>query len=84
MPLPTVSAAKSLRSVGFQHVFFDPTNPEHLKAYNDLQTVGRQHQTLRFHVEAPYLDVRSMMLGKIADKYMESMGMGSNPQQLPM
>jgi hypothetical protein len=50
---------------------FDVTNPEHLEAFMDLHVNGRQHKELRFELEKPYLDVRSMMLSKLAQQYVD-------------
>jgi hypothetical protein len=52
--------------VGLERATFDPLNDEHLEAFEMLVYSGRQHQTLRFTLELPYLDVRSMMYDKVA------------------
>lgn len=49
-------------------VSFDPRKAEHIKAFVMLHYGGRQHPTLRFHVEQPFLDVRSMMIDKLIRK----------------
>jgi hypothetical protein len=48
---------------------FDPNNREHVTAYLCLIKHGRQHPNLRFEVEYPFLDVRSMMHAKISEAY---------------
>lgn len=57
------NAHSSLRTVSF-----DAKNKEHIKAFVTLHYRGRQHPTLRFHLEQPYLDVRSMMIDKLIRK----------------
>ena len=49
---------------------FDPLSVEHMKIAHTFLTVGKQHETVRFTLEAPYLDVRSMLLNKISNQYM--------------
>lgn len=49
-------------------VTFDVKNKEHVKAFVMLHYAGRQHPTLRFLVEKPFLDVRSMMMDKMVRK----------------
>lgn len=56
-----------------QHTYFDVNNPEHVKAFHMLQFGGRQHPNLRFHVEHPHLDVRTMMMEKVCRAYAEKM-----------
>lgn len=50
---------------------FDPKNAEHIKAFVMLTQQGKQHPQLRFVLEHPYLDVRSMMYDKIGRAYVE-------------
>lgn len=57
------NAHTSLRTVKF-----DPKNKEHIRAFVMLHYSGRQHPTLRFIVEQPFLDVRSMMIDKLIRK----------------
>lgn len=45
---------------------FDPSNPEHVKAFLLLQNESRQHPTLRFQLEQPFVSVFDMMKTKIA------------------
>lgn len=45
---------------------FDPTDDEHLKAYNMLVRGNRQHPELRFEVEPEFNSVPSMMHAKVA------------------
>jgi hypothetical protein len=46
---------------------FDPENPEHLEAYRMLDKEGRQHPSLRFHLNNVYFsDVPTMMARCIA------------------
>ena len=47
-------------------VEFDLTNKEHQRAFAYLTQFNRQHPTLRFILEEPYVDIRSMLLGKVA------------------
>lgn len=62
-------------------VTFDATNPEHVEAFRmmclgEVDALGnvtiRQHPTLRFRLEFPHVDVRSMMLTKIAQQYVKA------------
>jgi len=72
---------------GQRYVDFDPTNPEHMVAFQ-MQCLGnyedtgvihiRQHKTLRFNLEQPFLDVPSMMNHKVGKAYMKMMGMDTN------
>lgn len=48
---------------------FDPANVEHMKAFDLLVNHGRQHPTLRFRLEQPYLDIRSMMQAAVCKAY---------------
>lgn len=52
-------------------VNFDASNPEHIAAFKSLAKDGRQHPTLRFKLESPYLDVRSMMTSKVLDVFFQ-------------
>lgn len=52
-------------ALNLQRTTFDIHNDEHIEAFRSLYFDGRQHPTLRFHIEAPYLDVRSMMTDKV-------------------
>lgn len=54
-----------------QYVAFDAKNPEHIAAFKSLTKNGRQHPTLRFKLEAPFLDVRSLMIDKVLNAYMD-------------
>lgn len=64
-----------------QTVDFDVTNPEHLRAFKMLcigenksdAVVIRQHPTLRFNLEHPFTNVRSMMIHKVGVHYVNSM-----------
>ena len=62
-------------------VTFDTTNPDHLTAFRmlclgdpDHNGVIRQHPTLRFSLEAPFVDVRVMMFHKVATAHLELVG----------
>ena len=65
----------TLSKVVRQVVDFDPTNLEHLNAFKMLvlgdNGVIRQHPTLRFAIEQPFDNVRSMMIHRVAQKYLE-------------
>lgn len=62
-------------------VYFDPTNVEHIRAFQ-MQCIGevrtdgtpyyRQHPTLRFVLERPFLDVKTMMMYKIGQEYVRT------------
>lgn len=54
-----------------QHVTFDIDNIEHIQALARLVKDGRQHPTLRFRLERPFLDVRSMLTSKITHAWLE-------------
>lgn len=71
----------TLRKVEMNHVRFDPTNVEHLEAFQllclgdrDQRGVMRskQHPVLRFVLEDGYPDVRSMMLHKVGQHYINT------------
>lgn len=65
----------SLRPLQQQPVKFDPTNVEHLEAVRMLCTAPtlRQHPTLRFELEQPFTDVRSMLFHKVIEKHLETL-----------
>jgi hypothetical protein len=66
----------SLAVMDRQYVPFNPHNYEHRKAFKML-CLGvdndnfRQHPTLRFSVEQPFTDVRTMMFHKIGEAFIE-------------
>lgn len=69
-----------LCSIKQDRVTFDPTNEEHLEAFNMLvlgnaesvsQSIVKQHPKLRFVIEDGFADVRSMMLHKVGRQYMQ-------------
>lgn len=55
----------TLQAVQRKYVKFDPSNPEHLKAFHNLCFEHRQHPTLRFELEESYESVPSMMLHQV-------------------
>lgn len=58
-------------AIGLRAETFDPQNPEHVEAFVMITQQGRQHPTLRFTLEHPFLDVRSMMYDKIGRAYVQ-------------
>lgn len=68
---------RTLAAVDRQHVDFDPYDPEHAKAFKML-CIGanndrfRQHPTLRFNVEEPFTDVRTMMFHRVAQAFLHN------------
>ena len=50
-------------------VHFNAQTREHIEAYVMLTQRGRQHPTLRFVLENPFIDVRSMMHDHIGRAY---------------
>lgn len=57
-------------------VMFDPSNPDHLKAYAELQGLNGSHcrQTdLRFVLVPPYASVPQMMTSMIAKHHVSSL-----------
>lgn len=73
-----MAVCNTLNAVNRQHVDFDPTNSEHLRAFRMLvlgdgpQSPIRQHPTLRFNLEHPYDNVRSLMVYKVAEAHLQS------------
>lgn len=70
-----------LRSVERNRVEFDPTNFDHLDAFQLLcigngepreQFIVRQHPNLRFVLEEGFEDVRTMMLYKVGQHYLQT------------
>lgn len=55
-----------------QRVNFDVNDREHVMAFQGLIENGRQHPTLRFNLEAPFLDVRSMMTAKVTRAFLDN------------
>ncbi len=53
----------------FTYEKFDATNPEHVAAYVCLKQYGRQHPTLRFYLEDPFLTIPHLMESRIADAH---------------
>lgn len=71
-----------LRNSQQMYVNFDPANIEHLEAFKLLcigngepreQFVVRQHPTLRFILNEGFEDVRTMMLHKVGNQYLQTM-----------
>lgn len=69
----------TLSKVQKAYVDFDVTNAKHLEAYAALSLGNvdergnihvKQHPTLRFHLEAPFVDVPSMMNHKVGHAYL--------------
>jgi hypothetical protein len=63
------SAALARATAGLTRVQFDTENPEHLQAFEMLMN-GRQHPSLRFELELPYVNVLQMMYDKIGRAYL--------------
>ena len=76
-----MAMCNTLSKVLRQHVDFDPTNAEHLKAFKMLvlgeagpASIIRQHPTLRFNLDNPYDNVRTMMTHKVTEAYLAKYG----------
>ena len=74
-----MAMCNTLNAVLRQHVDFDPTDPAHLQAFqmlvlgeNGPNSPIRQHPTLRFNVDHPYDNVRSMMMHKVAEEHIRN------------
>lgn len=63
-----------LKNVTSNQVKFDPTNREHQVAFTSLTVFGRQHPTLRFRLESPYVDIRNMMFAKVGEEFARQQG----------
>ena len=50
-------------------VKFDINEPEHLAAAKSLLLDGKQHPSLRFTLEQPFFDVRTMLTSKIVHQF---------------
>jgi predicted carbohydrate-binding protein with CBM5 and CBM33 domain len=71
---------ESFKPIQITKVSFDPTNPQHIDAF-EMLVIGvadkdgairyRQHPTLRFKIELPFVDVRSMMMERVAKAYVD-------------
>jgi hypothetical protein len=61
------NSRNTLQSVLRTHVTFDPSNPEHRKAYRTLRTTGKQDPNLRFLLEPGFTTLITMMQAKLAD-----------------
>lgn len=65
---------RTLAVVDRQYVHFNPHDLAHREAFSML-CLGkdndhfRQHPTLRFEVEAPFTDVRTMMFHRVAEAF---------------
>ena len=57
-----------------QPVEFDINDREHIKAFVALTQFNRQHPTLRFTVNPPYNDVRTMMSAKVCEMFSQQSG----------
>ena len=53
-------------------VVFDPSDPTHMSAYRMLIKEGKQHHTIRFKLEHPFFNIRSMLMSKVSDAYLNS------------
>jgi hypothetical protein len=74
-----MAICNSLNGLTRQHVDFDPANPEHLRAFSMLvlgengpSSIIRQHPSLRFNLEHPYDNVRSLMIYKVAEAHIKN------------
>lgn len=52
---------------------FDPTNLEHLRAFEMITQHGIQHPEIRFKLDHPYLNVPAMMHARIGKAYLDLM-----------
>lgn len=76
-----MAMCNTLSKVLRQHVDFDPQNPDHLKAFKML-VLGesgpssniKQHPNLRFNLDNPFDNVRTMMTHKVAQAYLTDHG----------
>ena len=74
-----MTSSKILEAFRRPEVEFDATNPEHIEAFRmlclgDLKKTGilcAQHPNLRFRVEYPFQDVRTMMFHKVGAAYVQ-------------
>lgn len=60
--------------MAIEKVTFDPSNRDHVVAFTSLTMFGRQHPTLRFKLESPYVDIRVMMLAKVGEEFIKRCG----------
>ncbi len=76
-----MAMCNTLGKVLRQYVDFNPQDPEHLKAFKML-VLGeagptsniKQHPTLRFNLDNPFDNVRTMMTHKVAEAYLAKYG----------
>jgi len=69
---------KTLRQAQMGYVQFDPTDRNHLVAFQTLclgidegnGVTNRQHSTLRFELEEGFADIRTMMFHKVGQQYL--------------
>lgn len=76
-----MAMCNTLSKVMRTHVDFDPKDAEHLKAFKMLvlgedgpTSCIRQHPTLRFNLDNPFDNVRTMMTHKVAESYLNEHG----------
>lgn len=76
-----MAMCNTLGKVHRRHVDFDPTNADHLKAFKMLvlgedgpTSTIKQHPTLRFNLDNPFDNVRTMMTHKVAEAYLTEHG----------
>ena len=76
-----MALCNTLSKVLRTHVDFDPKNPDHLQAFRMLclgesgpTSTIRQHPSLRFNLDNPYDNVRTMMTHKVAEAYLAEYG----------
>lgn len=74
-----MALCNTLNRITRSYVDFDPTDPEHLEAFkmlvlgeNGPASVIRQHPTLRFNLEQPYDNVRSLMTYRVAEEHLRN------------
>lgn len=67
------STVLPLATNGLRYEKFDPSNAEHRKAFAMIVQDKRQHPTLRFNLEHPFVNVREMMLNRVAAAYIAVM-----------
>lgn len=73
----------TLNRTSKQIVDFNPKNRDHLEAFRLLclgevredGTINiKQHPTMRFHLETPFTDIRSLMFHKVGEAHIKLLG----------
>lgn len=65
-----MSPLSSFKTTYQNRVDFDPKNSEHVKAFELIVFQNKQHETIRFKCDPPFVDLRTMLLHKVGQEFL--------------